>query len=123
MEVVWRKTLSLFRPSYELGLYAQLEQQLGTKTDILIKTIETLLEKRNRASSAIEGFNASLRPCLYVQKGVTQNFLELFKAYYNLRTRRGGGDIKALQLTNVLPVKLWLTGFPSWTIQRQHKMH
>ena len=73
-----------------LGLYAQLEQQLGTKTDALIKTIETLLENRNRASSAIEGFNASLRPYLYVQKGVTQNFLELFKAYYNLRTRRWG---------------------------------
>ena len=39
---------------------------------------------------AIEGFNAALRPFLYVHKGVTQGFLDLFRAYYNLRTRRWG---------------------------------
>ena len=41
--------------------------------------------QRHRASSAIEGFNAALRPYLYVHKGVTQGFLELFRAYFNLR--------------------------------------
>jgi hypothetical protein len=85
--------VALYNKQYQffLGLYAQLEQQLGTeKTNALFKTINTLLENRSRASSAIEGFNASLRPYLYVQKGVTQNFLELYKAYYNLRTRRWG---------------------------------
>jgi hypothetical protein len=86
------KSVALYNRQYQLllGLYAQLGQQLGAKTDALFKTIETLLENRNRASSAIEGFNASLRPYLYIQKGVTQNFLELFIAYYNLRTRRWG---------------------------------
>ncbi|MCN4145041.1 MAG: hypothetical protein LC437_08485, partial [Thiohalomonas sp.] len=49
-----------------------------------------LLENRYRASSAIEGFNSVLRPYLYVRKGVNQNFLELFKAWYNLKTRRQG---------------------------------
>ncbi|MCN4144377.1 MAG: hypothetical protein LC437_04700, partial [Thiohalomonas sp.] len=43
---------------------------------------------RYRASSAIEGFNSVLRPYLYVRKGVNQNFLKLFKAWYNLKTRR-----------------------------------
>ena len=44
----------------------------------------------HRASSAIEGFNAALRPYLYVHKGVTQGFLDLFRAWFNLRTRRWG---------------------------------
>ena len=41
-------------------------------------------------SSAIEGFNAALRPYLYVHKGATQGFLDLFRAWFNLRTRRWG---------------------------------
>jgi len=76
---------------YLLGLYAQLTHQLdGNKVDNLLTTIKNLLEKRYRASSAIEGFNAALRPYLYVHKGVTQSFLELFRAYYNTRNRRWG---------------------------------
>ncbi len=63
---------------------------MGGKLDDLLDTIKALLEKRYRASSAIEGFNSVLRPYLYVRKGVNQNFLELFKAWYNLRTRRQG---------------------------------
>ncbi len=51
---------------------------------------EHLLVKRHRASSAIEGFNAALRPHLYVHKGASQGFLNLFRAYYNLRNRRWG---------------------------------
>ena len=49
-----------------------------------------MLIERHRASSAIEGFNAALRPYLYVHKGVSQGFLDLFRAYFNLRTRRWG---------------------------------
>jgi len=63
---------------------------LGSRTDTLLDTVKGLLDNRYRASSAIEGFNAALRPYLYVHKGVTQNFLELFRAHYNLRTRRWG---------------------------------
>ncbi len=73
-----------------LGLYSQLRAELGDTANVLIDEIHALLGKRYRASSAIEGFNAALRPYLYVHKGVTQNFLELFRAYYNLRTRRWG---------------------------------
>ena len=49
-----------------------------------------MLHQRHRASSAIEGFNAALRPYLYVHKGATQGFLDLFRAWFNLRTRRWG---------------------------------
>ena len=63
---------------------------MGKKLDDLLDNIRALLEKRYRASSAIEGFNSVLRPYLYLRKGVNQNFLELFKAWYNLRTRRQG---------------------------------
>ena len=60
---------------------------------------EAVLHQRHRASSAIEGFNATLRPYLYVHKGATkraraasgtQGFLALFCAWFNLRTRRWG---------------------------------
>ena len=47
-------------------------------------------QQRHRASSAIEGFNSALRPFLYVQKRATQGFLNVFRAYFNLRTRRSG---------------------------------
>lgn len=46
--------------------------------------------RASSASSAIEGFNAALRPHLYLQKGVTPRFLVLFQAYYNLHTRHWG---------------------------------
>ncbi|MFT5164156.1 MAG: hypothetical protein ACI9FJ_002757, partial [Alteromonadaceae bacterium] len=72
-----------------------------------------------RASSAIEGFNALLRPYMYVRKGVSQGFLELFKAWHNLRPRRSGKH-KGTSAYEVLTGKLvgdWLTllGFPPST--------
>lgn len=73
-----------------LGAYGELRNRLGARTDALLDAVEELLLQRHRASSAIEGFNAALRPFLYVHKGVTQGFLELFRAYYNRRTRRWG---------------------------------
>jgi hypothetical protein len=77
---------------------AYLKYLLGPQLDALLNAVKALLEQRHRASSAIEGFNAALRPFLYVHKGVTQGFLELFRAYHNLKTRRWGLT-KALQLT------------------------
>lgn len=108
----------LYNKQYQffLGLSAHIKQNIGAKADQLIKDIETLLEKRYRASSAIEGFNSVLRPYLYVHKGVTQNFLELFRAYYNLRTRRWGRNkgTSAHECVTGNKVNDWLTvlGFP-----------
>ena len=100
-----------------LGAYAQLQTHLGTvQANALLDEIEALLVQRHRASSAIEGFNAALRPFLYVHKGVTQGFLELFRAYYNLRTRRWGRHkgTSAQQCLTGVPVEDWLSvlGYP-----------
>jgi hypothetical protein len=98
------------------GAYAQLQSLLGARTDTLLDTVKGLLDNRYRASSAIEGFNAALRPYLYVHKGVTQSFLELFRAHYNLRTRRWGRHkgTSAHQCLTGTPVTDWLSllGFP-----------
>ncbi len=98
------------------GAYVCLQSLLGSKTDTLLDTVKELLEKRYRASSAIEGFNAALRPYLYVHKGVTQNFLELFRAHYNLRTRRWGRHkgTSAHECLTGTPVEDWLSllGYP-----------
>jgi len=92
----------------EKAVLAQLEEEFIE--------IKGLLEKRHRASSAVEGFNAALRPYLYVHKGVTENFLELFRAYYNLRTRRWGRhkDTSAHECLTGTPVTDWLAllGYP-----------
>ena len=56
----------------------------------LLGLIEQLFTRRHRASSALEGFHAGIRPHLYVHKGVSQGFLELYRAYYNLHTTRSG---------------------------------
>ena len=94
-----------------LGAFAQLKTLLGKQTDSLLEAVEALLERRHRASSAIEGFNAALRPYLYVHKGVTQGFLELFRAYYNLRTRRWGRHkgTSAHQCLTGKPLADWLS--------------
>ncbi len=63
---------------------------VGKQLEEVCAAVDSVLQRRHRASSAIEGFNAALRPFLYVHKGVTQGFLELFRAYHNLKTRRWG---------------------------------
>lgn len=73
-----------------LGAYGMLSELAGQQKDHLITVVDHFMTHRYRASSAIEGFNAFLRPYLYVHKGVTQGFLELLRAYYNHRTRRWG---------------------------------
>ena len=100
-----------------LGAYAQLQIRLGAEqVNALLDEVEALLVQRHRASSAIEGFNAALRPFLYVHKGVTQGFLELFRAYYNLRTRRWGRHkgTSAQQCLTGEQVEDWLSilGYP-----------
>jgi hypothetical protein len=82
----------------------------------LMAEVERSLDKRHRASSAIEGFNSLLRPYMYVRKGVSQGFLELFQAWHNLWTRRGGKHkgTSAYETLTGNKVDDWLTrlGFP-----------
>jgi hypothetical protein len=73
-----------------LAAYGALQDRLGAASASLLDAVEEVLHQRHRASSAIEGFNAALRPYLYVHKGATQGFLDLFRAWFNLRTRRWG---------------------------------
>jgi hypothetical protein len=67
-----------------------LHDAAGKNTDLVLNDVNEVLQHRHRASSAIEGFNAALRPFLYVQKGATSGFLELFQAHHNLKKRRWG---------------------------------
>ena len=101
------------------GAFAHLKQLLGAQADALIDTVKNRLDHRHRASSAIEGFNAALRPFLYVHKGVTQSFLELFRARYNLRKRRWGRHqgTSAHECLTGQPVEDWLSllGYPPRT--------
>jgi len=98
------------------GAFAHLTRLLGSQTDELLDTVKDLLDHRHRASSAIEGFNAALRPFLYVHKGVSQSFLELFRSRYNLRNRRWGRHqgTSAHECLTGQPVTDWLSliGYP-----------
>lgn len=99
-----------------LGAYQHLCQRLDDQADSLLKQVLHLWQQRHRASSAVEGFNASLRPYLYVHKGVSAGFLALYQSYYNLRTRRWGArkDTSAYQSLTGRDLDDWLTvlGFP-----------
>lgn len=72
------------------GACILLQQHAGEDAQALYDMVQIAVQHSHRASSAIEGFNAALRPHLYVHKGVNQEFLELFRARYNLHTRRWG---------------------------------
>ena len=99
-----------------LAAYAALQDRFGPESASLLDAVEAVLHQRHRASSAIEGFNAALRPYLYVHKGATQGFLDLFRAWFNLRTRRWGRHkgTSAHQSLTGQRVHDWLTllGYP-----------
>jgi len=96
--------------------YALLQNQVGKYADAVLADVDLVMKFRHRASSAIEGFNAALRPHLYVHKGVSQGFLDLFRAHHNLKTRRWGRHkgTTAHELVTGEKVEDWLThlGFP-----------
>jgi hypothetical protein len=99
------------------GAYYLLGREfIDTEIAEITSKIEQLLQTRHMASSAIEGFNATLRTYLYARKGVNQGFLEIFKAWYNLRERRNGPrkGTSAYELLTGTCVNDWLTllGFP-----------
>lgn len=100
-----------------LGAYKLIYSELDEDTaDELMTKVSQMLATRHMASSAIEGFNATLRAYLYVRKGVNQGFLALFQAWHNLRTRRWGRHqgTSAYEVLTGKKVPDWLTllGFP-----------
>jgi len=110
----WKKqkvTLEMLG-AYKL-IYTELEE---TVADELMAKTSKMLATRHMASSAIEGFNATLRSYLYVRKGVNQGFLDLFQAWHNLRARRWGRHkgTSAYEVLTGKKVADWLTllGFP-----------
>lgn len=99
-----------------IGALGMLQGAAAAKTREVLGSVKEVIRRRHRASSAIEGFNAALRPFLYVHKGVTQGFLELFRAYHNLKTRRWGRHkgTNAYESLTGKRVEDWLTmlGYP-----------
>jgi hypothetical protein len=95
---------------------ADLERHAPEHANRLFERIDIIVQKRHRASSAIEGFNAALRPFLYIHKGATQGFLELFRARHNLKIRRWGRHkgTSAHELLTGERIEDWLTalGYP-----------
>lgn len=98
------------RQLHLLGACAMLRDLAGATALDTLTAVRQLLLRRHRASSAIEGFNAALRPHLYVHKGTTSGFLSLFQAYYNLRERRWGRNkgTSAYECVTGTPVDDWL---------------
>lgn len=88
-----------------------------------VRAVLPELANRYRASSAIENLNSVLRPYLVVQKHAQQGFLDLFRFYWNTRTRAWGrwkGTSAHAQLTGA-PVDDWLAllGFPASDVRRK----
>jgi len=81
-----------------------------------VSTVFPVLAQRHRASSVIENLNSVLRPHLVVQKSTSQSFLDLFRFYWNTRTRKGGPHkgSSAHELLTGERVQDWLTllGYP-----------
>ena len=106
-----------------LGAWYMLQQQCSeSAVQSLLDAVQAMWQQRHRASSAIEGFNSRLRPFLYVQKCAQQGFLDLFRAYFNLRQRRSGrhkGSSAHEKLTGK-PTKDWLSvlGYPPSVIHQ-----
>ena len=71
------------------------------------------------ASSAIENVHSCLRPYIALQKGAHQPFLDLFRFYWNTRTRGEGRwkGTSALEVLTDQKVEDWLTflGYPPGT--------
>ncbi len=82
----------------------------------VMKTVVPVLNRRHRASSAIENVHSVLRPYIRVHKRVSPGFLDLFSFYWNTRKRRWGRHkgTSALEVLTGESHPDWLTmlGFP-----------
>lgn len=113
------RTIGFHKKQLQMKLFSIVESLIDVledKTYKLISEVKGVIAYSHRASSAIEGFNSSLRPYLYVQKGVNQGFLDLFRFYYNQKKRKSGrfkGQSPYESLTGQT-VNDWLTllGYP-----------
>jgi len=123
--LIWRRLHELGRcpqrkrREHRVATVAMLERLIALAGDQARPALEAtfaVIAKRHRASSAIENFNALLRPYLHVHKRVSQGFLELFMAWRNLRTRPMGKHrgTSAYELLTERKVDDWLTllGYP-----------
>jgi len=83
---------------------------------VVMAEVVPVLEKRHRASSAIENVHSVLRPYITVHKRVSQGFLDLFRFYWNTRVRRWGRHNGTSALHRLTGAKHdeWLTmlGYP-----------
>jgi hypothetical protein len=81
-----------------------------------LSVVTPVLQRRHRASSAIENLHSVLRPYIAVHKRVSQGFLDLFRFYWNTRARRWGRHkgTSALELLTGNKHDHWLSmlGFP-----------
>ena len=81
-----------------------------------VSMVLPILFHRYRASSAIENLNSVLRPYLVAQKSTSKPFLDLFRFYWNTRTREWGPHkgTSAHELLTGERVDDWLTllGYP-----------
>lgn len=122
---LWRRAQELRRASHwnrrhHLEAAGQLIEQLialaGDKVNASVEAVCDIIARRHRASSAIENFNSVLRPYLHVHKSVSQGFLDLFRAWRNLRTRAWGRHkgTSAHELVTGEKVTDWLSmlGYP-----------
>ena len=84
-----------------------------------LSVVTPVLQRRHRASSAIENLHSVLRPYITVHKRVSQGFLDLFRFYWNARIRRWGRHkgTSALELLTGDKHEHWLDmlGFPAPT--------
>jgi hypothetical protein len=84
-----------------------------------LSVVTPVLQRRHRASSAIENLHSVLRPYIVVHKRVSQGFLDLFRFYWNTRVRRWGRHkgTTALELVTGNKHDHWLDmlGFPTPT--------
>lgn len=95
----------------------------STRVAQAMTAVFPVLDRRDRASSAVENFNSVLRPYLVVHKNVEQNFLDLFSFYWNTRQREWGrhkGTSAYSQLTGQAERDwLELLGYPRPTVVTQ----
>jgi len=80
------------RPLFERGVMtlALLTKMLGDRCQETRRRVHEIIDRRARGSSLVETFNGIARRHEKMHKGIDQGFLELLRAWHNLRTFRGG---------------------------------
>ena len=104
---------------FERAVYvlAHLDALVGEARTEIVGAVYQLIDRRARASSLIETINGLLRRHEKAHKVLSNGFLELFLAWHNLRTYRGGKrrGKSPYELLTGEQVSDWLSvlGYPS----------